>query len=269
MLQFVGVMVMLNALALGVFFAVHKELGLKSGALCLVMVFVGFGLLLNERATEITMTGVGTIKAVTTKAIGDAKAIEQLRIDLDAQQTGMTEKLNQITKTLADATATNRRLEERADFVSLLTSALFGSRKDYERLVAMSRDTSSKFQVEASRVVATVGMLFVYNPLGPKYSIDVKPGVDIAKVSIADFTASYPVVHRYQRPAFIECLGNRTDLPLREKMEFLLKTIQTDDDLRSVMTAGHFFAQAAKIPETTTDFNLYSEWWETNKDTIK
>jgi hypothetical protein len=269
MLQFVGVMLVLNALAVSVFFAVHKELGLKSGAVCLVAVLAGFVLFFNERATEITMTGVGTIKAVTTKAINDAKAIEQLRIDLDAQQKETTDRLKQVTHTLADAVSTNRRLEERAEFLSLMTGAISGNRKDYERLVAMSRDTSSKFQVEASQVVATAGILHTYNPLGPKYSIDFNPGVDIAKVSIADFTATYPVVRRFQRPAVIESLGNRKDLPLRERMEFLLKIIQTDEDLPAVMTAVYFFAQAAKIPSTTTDFHLCSEWWETNKDTIK
>ena len=53
--------------------------------LCVIVIFVGIVLILNERATEIIIKGVGTIKLAAKTATIDAKAINELRTRIQSE----------------------------------------------------------------------------------------------------------------------------------------------------------------------------------------
>src|SRR5437867_1463717 len=52
---------------------------------CLAAIFAGAFLILQDRATEITLKGVGTIKSAAERATSDAKAVAALRERVEAQ----------------------------------------------------------------------------------------------------------------------------------------------------------------------------------------
>ena len=52
--------------------------------MCIIAIFVGLALILSDRAIEITMGGIGTIKAATKQVVLDAKAIGEIRKEIES-----------------------------------------------------------------------------------------------------------------------------------------------------------------------------------------
>src|SRR5260221_8528400 len=99
MLQFLGVWMILSAIAFAVYVGVSGSSKFLWGV-CLLAVFAGFVIFFNERAVEITFTAVGTIKAASKQAQNDADAITALRKDMDTNATRLTETINTANETI-------------------------------------------------------------------------------------------------------------------------------------------------------------------------
>jgi methyl-accepting chemotaxis protein len=90
--------------------------------LCLIGVFAGLALVLQDRLTELTVEGVGTIKSATERVQADAKAVTELRervenqsatVDLIAKEASKAKALSE------EAAKKNLEAEERLTRMAL------------------------------------------------------------------------------------------------------------------------------------------------------
>ncbi|MBI4793682.1 MAG: hypothetical protein HY789_13350, partial [Deltaproteobacteria bacterium] len=86
MLQLLGIVLIVSSLVFAAYW-IAKQKPAKTAMLflCAISVFAGMFLTMNERATEITIEKVGTIKAAAHQATVDAKQIAEIKERILAQ----------------------------------------------------------------------------------------------------------------------------------------------------------------------------------------
>lgn len=100
MLKLIGALLIINALFITAWWVMGEHLH-KGWAftLCLSAIFVGSFLVLQERVTELTVKGIGTIKSAAEQASADANLIADLKSRVEAQSA----TVNLVAKEAADA----------------------------------------------------------------------------------------------------------------------------------------------------------------------
>lgn len=158
-MKIVGFLIILNSLALTAWWVCtdhqNKPFAISIG---LVAIFAGVFLMIHERAIEISIDKVGTIKAAALQANEDAQAITELRnriqnqsatVDLVADSASKAHKLIQelseknqkaeiklqeLDATAKSAQETLDKLKETAVFNSLVAAAQNDDRDAFEQL---------------------------------------------------------------------------------------------------------------------------------------
>jgi len=117
-MKLLGLLIILNSLALTGYWVTgdHPYKG-WAFSICLVAVFAGAFFVLQERVTELTIKGVGKLKAAAKQASADANKISELKsrveaqsatVDLIAKEAASTvDRLQNIACTTAKATLTD------------------------------------------------------------------------------------------------------------------------------------------------------------------
>lgn len=85
-MKLIGILLILNSIAVSSYWITTH--GTHKGAvltLCFLAVFAGFALVLSDRITELSVKGVGTIRAAAEQASSDAKAISDIKTRIEAQ----------------------------------------------------------------------------------------------------------------------------------------------------------------------------------------
>ncbi len=175
-------------------------------------------------------------------------------------------KVNELNDATSDATLASKTVQQTAEFLTRMTAALSGDLPAYRVLLAVSRDSSSPFQDQARRITTAAAYINMYTPLGGRFLIEWKEGVDPQKLTMLELSDTYHQVLAQQRPTLVEMIGKRNDFSKKEKLQFFISVIESDNDLRTVSTAVHFFAQTTGLKSSATDFEQYSRWWQANKD---
>ncbi|MBW2149537.1 MAG: hypothetical protein JRI22_21285 [Deltaproteobacteria bacterium] len=86
MVQLVGILLIINGLIVTAWLLNSGRSGVGSAViLCFVALFAGIVLIIHERIIEVTVKGVGTIKAATEQAMMDAEEISTIKQRIEAQ----------------------------------------------------------------------------------------------------------------------------------------------------------------------------------------
>src|SRR5882762_7403617 len=110
MLQLIGLLLIINSLVVAGWCIFQQKPGaVACVTLCLVAVFAGIFLILNDRATEISIKNVGTIKTVTEQAKVDARQIGDIRQRIEAQAA----TVDAVAKEAADAKKLSEEVEKK------------------------------------------------------------------------------------------------------------------------------------------------------------
>ena len=87
MLQAIGILVIVNSLLATGFWIKSGTTDLKSViALCMIGIFTGLVLAMNESISEVSIGSVGKIKAAAKQATVDAEAVADIRKQIEAQR---------------------------------------------------------------------------------------------------------------------------------------------------------------------------------------
>lgn len=190
-------------------------------------VLAGLALIFQDRLTELTVAGIGTIKASAEQAVVDATTVSNLKsrvenqsatVDLVATQASAakalalqaekqtkqaTQKLEGLDKAISEANATLAQLRSEADFTQLVVSAQNDDRGAFYKLEQLSEDQSNPLSARAGQAWVTV-----FNAHSPaiyqSYSVQWKPGVDPSKLSLGDLAQAYTIAAAFQKPGLIE-----------------------------------------------------------------
>lgn len=262
-------------------------------ALCLVMVFVGIFLLVQERATEITIKGVGTIKAAAEQASVDAQAIAEVRkrieaqsstVDLVAQQATkaqrlgeeLSEKTRSAEKKLGDLdqalVLARRKVDELqgiTHFMRTVLAAQNDDRRAFDQLEVWANDPGFPLRAEAGSAWATILDQHAKPFFASGFTVPWKQGVDPSKFTLADLKREYASAPLFLRPALVEYVWNRQDIPKRDRMAFLAEIVARDTSLNALEYAGRLLSDALEAKLKPLAVKPLLQVWEQKKGSLK
>ncbi|MCQ4189918.1 methyl-accepting chemotaxis domain-containing protein [Methylocystis suflitae] len=258
-------------------------------ALALIGVFAGLALILESRLTELTIKGVGTIKAATEQATADANTIAKIKerienqsatVDAIASQAAKAtelsrtfaeqirlgeQKLRDVDLALHEAREALAKTKEESDFMRIVVAAQNDDRHAFDKLDAIARDTGSPFAEHAHQAWITIfeahNKPFFSTNLGNPW----RPGFAHAQLWMNELTDQYKTAVPEIRPALIEYIWNREDIKKIEKLDFLVEVMQSDSSLAAVEYAGRFFTTATNQKIKPLALDHLTKWWKDHR----
>lgn len=295
MLEIVGVLLIISALVITAWWVIgeHPHKG-WAFTLCLSAVFVGAFLVLEERVTELTVKGIGTIKSAAEQASADANAISDLKTRVEAQSATVDliskeaadakllvndlaeknskaeEKLSQLDKSISDGNLAVKELQLYTQFNTTVLAAQNDDRRAYDQLWAWSEDSSFPFQRAAAQAVQTI--MDQHNPAMVRggFNVSWNEGVDPQKLSLAELSQALRSTPPHIRLGILEFVWEkRTDISKRDRLQFLADVLSYDESLQVVEYAGRYFAQGTGDKLKPIAIGPHLKWWKENKDSIE
>ena len=261
--------------------------------LCGLAVFAGVFFVLQERVTEITFQGFGTIKAAANQAKSDASEVNQIKrrvqeqsatIDLVAHEAAdakklidelsrksdlVDQKLRAVDKTLDKASKTLSELETTAQFTTTVIAAQNDDRNAFEQLFVWANKKSHPFSSRAAQAWNTILDEHAKPFFSSGFTVPWREGLDPSALTLNELRKTYESAPTYLKPGLIEYVWNRENIPKRERMQFLAGVIQRDQSLKAVEYAGRYFTQAAELKLKPLAIKQILDWWKINKNTVK
>ncbi|OHB77746.1 MAG: hypothetical protein A2Z25_19155 [Planctomycetes bacterium RBG_16_55_9] len=293
-MKLIGILLVLNGIAISagwvMTYGTHKASVIT---LCSIAVFAGLALILQDRITELTVKGVGSIKAAAKQAESDADAVADLKsrvesqsatVDLVAQEASKAKRLSEevankneraekkletLDKAITRATSSLSDLELVTDYTMTVVAAQNDDRKAFDKLKTWSEDKNHPFHERAQQAWTSVFESHnkPYSVGGFKVSwVD---GFDSSKLSLRDLANQYKNAPAQLKPALLEYIWNRNDFPKIERLDFLMEVMETDGSLNAVEYAGRYFTSGTsqKIKPLAVDY--LSKWWKEHRDEFK
>lgn len=254
-------------------------------SVCVIAIFSGCFLFLYRRVFEVTVKGVGTIKAAVEQVSLDAAEVSKLRVRVEAQSSTvdlvassaeeakklskeMSEKvrvaesrLSVIDATVTEAHKTLAKLDQLVDFSCTLLAAQNDGRRAFDRLLMLSKDTSFPYHEEANRAYVAIyakhaGTLFLNwsNPWSPE-------GVNLSTLELQGLKKIYTTYPIQFKPALIEYIRKRSDIQRKDRLQFLIDVISNDEGLTAVSYAGWNLNNEVGLGWNTMAIDSFTSWW--------
>lgn len=295
MIELVGALLIISALVITAWWVTGEHPHKKwAFTLCLSSVFVGAFLVLQERVTELTVKGIGTIKSAAKQASTDANAISDLKSRVEAQSATVNliakeasdakqlvndlseknskaeEKLSQLDKSISDGNLAVKELQLYTQFNTTVLAAQNDNRRAYDQLWAWSDDSTFPFQKAAAQAVQTI--MDQHNPAMVRggFSVSWNEGVDPQKLSLPELLQVLKSALPHIRLGILEFVWQkRTDITKRDRLQFLVDVLSSDESLQVIEYAGRYFAQGTGDKLKPIAIGSHLKWWEDNKDSIE
>ncbi|MBI3811102.1 MAG: hypothetical protein HY283_02695 [Nitrospirae bacterium] len=294
MLKLVGLFIILIALSATAWWVSRKK-GADTPMIivCGLAILAGFLLIINERAVEITIGKVGTIKAAAQQALVDAQQIAEIRkrieaqgatVDLVAKEAadakrltkGLSrenefaeKKLKELSSAVKNSSSAVEELQAYTKFNSAVLAAQSDNRPAFDQLVKWAMDKSSQFSATAEQ--AWVAVMDSHESLfmSSGFKAPWKEGVDPSKLSLSDLKTNFFSAPQYARMAILEYIWRRQDFPKKERMAFLVEVMRNDTSLQIVEYAARYFKEESKDNFKNLYIDGHFKWWEDNKKGIE
>ncbi|MDA2933229.1 hypothetical protein MYX82_02685 [Acidobacteria bacterium AH-259-D05] len=267
-MQLIGLLIIVNTLILGAWWvASGRPHSVGAGFVCLLAVFAGIVLMVLDRATEISIKGVGTIKAAVEQVSQDAKQIAEIRERIENQSA----TVNLVAREASEAKKLVQEASQLLAFTTTVVAAQTDDRVAFDKLNAWADDKSDPF---SSRALEAWQSIFDEHCEG-RYQTNLDKGlvwpqgIDPSKLTLAELGKIYQSAPSNLKPGLIEYIWKRRDdITKTDRMQFLIGIIQHDGSLKAVEYAGRYFAQGMGQPRVKPMLvDYFVKWWEENKDT--
>jgi hypothetical protein len=258
-------------------------------AIAVLAVFAGLALIMVDRITEFTLRGVGTIHAVTDQAINDAKTVSDLKtrvenqsatVDLVASQATKAkemselasaqtkeagQKLESLNAAIKEADDALVKLREEGEFQTLVLSAENDDRPGFDELKNIAAESGNRFNKLAGRAWSTIFEAHS-NPFSQGgFSLPWKQGVDPSKLSFAELSSLYKSTQSPVKPAVLEYIWKREDIPKVTRLDFMMDVMKTDSSLTAMEYAGRYFTAGTDQKIKPMALEYLSSWWSQHR----
>jgi hypothetical protein len=296
-MKIVGILLIFNALFLVTWWVVTDH-PLKPWAvlLGLIAVFVGIYFTVQDRAIEITIEKVGTIKAAAQQAEVDAKAVADLRKRIEAQSATVdlvadsATKAHRLIEELSrknqsaeskiqelDAASTAiyktvAGLKETSDFMSLVAAAQNDDRIAFDKLTEWVDKKDSSYWQHAADAVVRIRTEYGGPILHGHMNVPWPKGTDPKTLSIARLRQEYRGAIRVYKADLVETVWKSEAIDKRDKLEFLVEVLKGDDSLGATFLAGKYFVEAVgdkDLKWTPFSTKPLLDWWEAHPNAFK
>lgn len=292
-MKFAGFLLIVNALAV-----TGWQVASSSGSkwvisVCALAVFAGLALCFQDRITELSIKGVGSLKAATAQAetklaeiehirtrveaqsatidlvAKEAKEAKQLTEDIKKKSEDVEEKVKKVDSAVEKVTSQTKELSFLLEFTNTVVAAQNDDRKAFDRLKVWSEDDGFRYSKEAAQAWQKV----IDDHSKPwtvgGFSSPWKEGFDPSKLDILGLAAQYAGAPPQIRPALLEYIWGRSDIPKRIRMDFMMDVMRTDPSLTAIEFAGRHFTSGADLKIKPVAVDYLNEWWQKNRSTIK
>ena len=289
-MKLIGILLVLNSIALTAWWITtqnnHKGIAIS---LCLIAVFAGLALVLQDRITELTVKGVGTIKAATEQVQSNASTVAELKkrvenqsatVDLVAKEASKAkaiseevadknkraeEKLDTLDKAITKANATLNNLDTATEFTMTVVAAQNDDRMAFDMLKKWSEDKNNRFSAKATQAWSTVFESHNKPYFISGLTVPWNEGFDPSKLSLPELAQQYTNAPAQLKPAFLEYIWKRDDISKVERLDFMIKIMKQDSSLNAVEYAGRFFTSGTdqKIKPLAVEYLV--EWWKNHR----
>lgn len=257
--------------------------------LCLISVFAGLALILQDRATELTVKGIGTIKAATQQAQSDAKTIAELTERVENQSAIVAlvakdaskakeiseevadknrraeEKLNTLDEAITKANTALADLETATEFTMTVVAAQNDDRKAFDKLKEWSKEKNYRFSSRAAQAWNTIfenhNKPFFFSDLTVPWIEGIVP----SNLSLPELAKQYRKAPTQLKPALLEYIWKRDDIPKIERLDFMMYVIKHDSSLTAVEYAGRHFTSGTNQKIKPMAVEYLADWWEKHK----
>lgn len=295
-MKLIGVLLVINSIAVSFWWIrtdnTHRVTVLT---LCFLAVFAGLALVLGDRITELTVKGVGTIKAAVQQAKIDADEIKKIKkrvesqsatVDLVAESAAKAHNLiedlslkNQTAETKIEELKslgvliqkTTLELQERAVLTSLIASAQNDDRVAFDKLAILGGKKTFKYWQHAADTVVKIRISFG-GPIEPGYlNFPWLTGTDPTQLTLARFKQEYKKAIRIYKVSLVQAVWKNSVIGKKDKMSFFVDILKDDDSLIATFYAGQFFVRAAEdsgLKWSPFVAKPLLDWWAEHAESI-
>ncbi|RFP02038.1 hypothetical protein BGC31_11875 [Komagataeibacter xylinus] len=254
-------------------------------------IFGGIAIGIEDRIIKV-VSPFGQLTAATEKATTDAQAISQLKerveaqsatVDLVATQaakakdmsqaattqiTKVQQKIDDLNKMISEASVTLSSLKEEEEFRALVIAAQNDNRASYDKLAKIAMDKENRFSMEAIDAYRTVARSHSSAMYTSGFKNYWKQGIDPSKFSFSDLQQIYHQTPAQIRPAILEYIWRRNDIPKLSRMDFMIDVVKTDRSLTAVEYASRYFLEGGNLGQEMSPmaFDSLYEWWAKHRD---
>lgn len=242
---------------------------------CAISVLAGLALIFSDSVEELAFAGVGSIRFARREAETELAEIRVIRGEIEEirnasldLQTAAESAAGRITELEAASQAADDiilHMSATVDFMSTVAAAENDSRVAYDKLKSIAEDLSSAFKEDAEaawkRIAQQHSQPFFYSNLAVPWLPEVKP----EDLSMRELLEGYSAASVEIRPALVEYIWKRQDLPLGQRMAFLADVIERDTSLQAVEYAARYFAQGAELEAGPMEIERLLEWWDAHR----
>ncbi len=294
-MKFIGILLIINSIAASAWWiTTHGSYKGSVLILCSLAVLAGIAFLICDRITEFSLKGIGTIKAAANQATADANVVAELKTrvegqsatvdlvakeaaeakqlvtDLSLKNSKAEEKLSQLDKAINDGNLAVKELQIYILFNRVVLAAKNDSRQAYDQLWAWHADSSYPLQKDATQTIQTLVDQHDPQMTISNTSISVNDSKNPLKLSLSDLRTAMLSAPPNIRRCVVEFVWKkRTDKSKKDRLEFLVEVIRSDESLLVVEYAGRYFEEGTGDKFKPLAIEQHLEWWEKNKDTIE
>ncbi|MBB4568261.1 hypothetical protein [Rhizobium leucaenae] len=290
-IKILGAVIVVVAVGFAIVFHFSGKKGrFAAGFLTSSMFFVGFGMMMLDRITEVTVRGVGTIKAASAQASADASVIQALKTQVEnqtatvdavtaqaknaaslseraASQVSITDqKLADLNATLTAAKVTLENLQKDADFAKTIEEAQNDNRVAFDKLSSIANDQNSPYAQRAAGAWNAIMDAHSEGMYESNFHIPWQAGVDPATLSLAALRSIFASAPVPLKPALLEYINDRNDVPKLEKLDFFIEVMKTDASLKAAEYAGRYFTKDANLQIKPLALDYLTKWWSEHRE---
>ncbi|MFZ2147777.1 MAG: hypothetical protein WAV28_11210 [Sedimentisphaerales bacterium] len=158
------------------------------------------------------------------------------------------------------------------EYLITVSAAENGDRKSYERLKTWGEDNTFMLSSQANVAYGKIRSMHNSPIYRSGFNVPWKEGIDPSKLSLSDLKKNYENISASAprlKLALIEYIWKREDIQKRNRMEFLIEVLKTDDSLDALEYAGRFFSEGAGVKFHPLASKEILDWWGKNKEKIK
>lgn len=247
-------------------------------------------LILEERITKVIIPKIGTIEAVTQQATTDAKTISDLKarvenqsatVDLVAKQASSAkalseqveeqnklaaQKLDTLNKAIQQANSVLSDLKSEAEFTQTVVAAENDDRSAFDKLEKLAGDQGGAFSERARQAWTTIFNQHTQGMYNSNFTIPWREGLDPAKLSLPQLVEVYAAALTWLKPALLEYISNRPDIPKSERLDFLMNVLKSDSSLTAAEYAGRNFTQLTDLKIKPLAVDYLAQWWKEHRE---
>lgn len=272
------------------FLVYHRSNGGKAAvSLMMAMIFVGLALILNDSLAEVSFGRFGTFKMLHDRASADVNAIQALKTRVENQSATIDavagqaknaadlsdkaasqvraadQKLTDLNATLSAAKVTLEKLQKDADFGNLIEQAQIDDRIAFDKLSLIARDQSSPYAKRAATAQNVIMDAHSQGIYETNLQFPWQNGVEPDILSFGTLKSIFGSIEAPLKPALIEYINNRRDIPKNEKLYFFIEVMKTDASLKAVEYAGRYFTMDLNLKIKPLAIDYLSNWWSEHR----